>query len=252
MHPILKLAVDNKAVPKRFEVKASADEATIYLYDVIVSDEETAKWLGGVAPETFIKALKSIAAPTIHLRINSPGGDVFAARSIAQAIAEHGANIIAHIDGYAASAATLVAVSAREVVMAKGAFFMIHNSWSLAYGNSQDMLDMAELLEKVDSTIAETYVTRTGKDIDQVRAWMTDETWFKADEAVEAGFANRVADEATAQAAWNLAVYAHAPAPAAVAASPSVPASSPAIAAHTDHLRRALETRIGASRPKAA
>ncbi len=252
MHPILKLAIDNKAQPKRFEVKAEADEATIYLYDVIVSDEETAQWMGGVAPESFIRALKTITAPTLHLRINSPGGDVFAARAIAQAIAEHGANVIAHIDGYAASAATLVAVSAREIVMAKGAFFMIHNSWSLAYGNSQDMLDMATLLEKVDATIADSYAARTGQPLDQVRAWMAEETWFKADEAVEAGFADRVAEEARAQAAWNLAVYARAPKIAPPVSGETDPITSPAITAHTDHLRRILEARAPGLRPKAA
>lgn len=253
MHPMLKLLADNRGASRRFEVRAEAEEATVYLYDVIVSDELTAEWMGGVAPKSFIEAVGAITAPVIHLRINSPGGDVFAARAIEQALREHPSTIVAHIDGYAASAATVVAMAADEVAMAKGAFFMIHNSWSVAFGNSADMLDMAALLEKVDGTIAGTYAARTGQELSAVRDWMEAETWFTADEAVEAGFADRVAEEARAQAAWNLGVYAHAPAatrPPAV--SPETPAAPVPPPAATDHLRRALEARLPGLRPQAA
>lgn len=226
MHPILKLLADNKNTPRRFEVNAAANEATIYLYDVIVSDELTAEMMGGVAPKPFIQALRVIDAPVIHLRINSPGGDVFAARAIEQALREHPARIIVHIDGYAASAATLVTMAADEIEMAKGAFLMIHRSWAMALGNSQDMLDMAELLEKVDGTIVDTYAKRTGQAVMQIRQWMEAETWFTAEEAVDARFVTRIAQESAVQAAWNLTVYAHAPTMAPRMFSPALPAMS--------------------------
>jgi ATP-dependent Clp protease protease subunit len=110
-------------------VKAEGDEATILLYDVIDP------WWG-VAAKDFIAALAGDHAPTIHLRINSPGGDVFEARAMATAIRQHKSNVIAHIDGVAASAATYIAViAAKEVEMSDGAFFMIHQAWALAMGN---------------------------------------------------------------------------------------------------------------------
>lgn len=249
MHPMLKLLADNRGAARRFEIQAAADEATVYLYDVIVSDELTAEWLGGVAPQPFIEALRALQAPVINLRINSPGGDVFAARAIEQALREHPSTIVVHVDGYAASAATLVTMAADEVRMAPGAMLMIHNSWSAAYGNSQDMLDMASLLEKVDGTIVDTYVARTGQTPAQVRDWMAAETWFTAEEAVAAKFADRLSETAGAQAAWNLAVYAKAPAapaPAPVAVSPETPARS-----HTDHEHRRRGLALRASRPTA-
>jgi ATP-dependent Clp protease protease subunit len=184
--------------PRRFEAKA--DEATIYLYDEIVSE----KWLEdfgiGVAAETFVKALNGLTAPVIHLRINSPGGDVFAGRVMEQAIRNHPSRVIAHVDGYAASAATYVAIAADEVEIVPGGFFMIHNAWTRAIGDSVALMDTAALLEKIDGTLRETYAAKTGKSADEIKAWMDAETWFTGQEAVDAGFIDRVA-EAKAKAA---------------------------------------------------
>ena len=80
-------------IPKA-QVEASG-EATLYLYDVIVSDD----YWGGISAEKFVKELNALDAPTIHLRINSPGGEVFAARAIEAAIRNHPARIVAHVDG---------------------------------------------------------------------------------------------------------------------------------------------------------
>lgn len=213
MKHLHKLLADNKG-RGQFRAEATADEATIYLYDTIVSDADTAAWYGGVDPLTFAKALAGIDAPIIHLRINSPGGDVFAAQAMAQALREHNAKVIAHIDGYAASAATEVAVAADEVIMAPGAMYMIHNAWTIAIGNKNDLIDTAALLEKVDTTLAEAYAQRSGADIQQVRDWMDAETWFSAQEAVDAGFADSVAEpknKASASTKWDLSAYTHAP-----------------------------------------
>jgi ATP-dependent Clp protease protease subunit len=248
---LIRLLADNRKAPRRFEAQASGDEATIYLYDVIVSDALTAEYWGGVAPEPFAKQLAAIDAKVIHLRINSPGGDVFAARAMMQALAEHPARIIAHIDGYAASAATVLAMAADEIEIAQGAFFMIHNSWTVAFGNADDLLSTAALLEKVDGTIADSYAKRTGKPMDDIRAWMDAETWFTAQEAVDNGFADRVAEEAPhAKAGWNVSAYDKAPAPSPMeglqqiaaqcleAAAKLVAAAGVATAADPDHEHR--------------
>lgn len=179
----------------RFEIKnANSDEATIYLYDVIVSDDASAEWFGGVAPQSFIKALGEITAKKINLRINSPGGDVFGARAIEQALREHPADIVAHIDGYAASAATTVMMAADHITMNQGAMLMIHDAWSLVMGNSSDMLAEADLLGKIDGTIANTYANRTGLKVEDVRELMDKETWFTAEEAVAAKFADSISE----------------------------------------------------------
>jgi ATP-dependent Clp protease, protease subunit len=191
-----------------FKAEKKGDEATLYLYDVIVADD----YWGGVSATSLVKELRALEAKTIHLRINSPGGDVFAARAIEQAIREHSAHVVAHIDGYAASAASYIALAADEVVMAKGAFYMIHKAWTLAFGNEEDLRATADLLAKVDATLIDTYASETGQKTDQIETWMAAETWFDAAEAVAAGFADRIAEDAPkAQATWNMSAYSHAP-----------------------------------------
>lgn len=201
---ILQLLRDNLAAPRSFEVKAEGDEATIYLYDAIGG------WFGLPAGE-FVKALNALTAPTIHLRINSPGGDVFEARAIATAVQQHSSKVIAHVDGVAASSAALVAVAAREVEMSEGAFFMIHQAWAVAMGNAEDMLQMAGLLEKADASIAADYMKKTKKPKQQILDWMAAETWFTAQEAKDAGFVDRIAEAQAVENRWKLAAYANAP-----------------------------------------
>jgi ATP-dependent Clp protease protease subunit len=213
---LLRLYALNRNIDgRRFEVKAQGDETTVYVYDVIVNSQAEAEWFGGVAPETFVRALADISAPTIHLRINSPGGSVFGARAMEQAIREHSSKIIAHVDGYAASAASFLMLPADEIEISPGGMVMIHKAWALAYGNADDMIDMAALLEKIDGTLVASYMNRTGQDAAQIAEWMAAETWFTAEEAVENGFADRIAGDQTSSSAaaaiaapaWNLAAY---------------------------------------------
>jgi ATP-dependent Clp protease protease subunit len=206
---LLALVTANKDKPKRHEIlNADGQEATVYLYDAIDS-------YYGVNAEAFVKDFNAITAPTIHLRINSPGGDVFDGRAIATAISQHKSNVIAHVDGLAASAASYVAIAADSVEMAPGSFLMIHNAWTFAFGNSEDLLSTAALLEKIDASLAADYSKKTGKAQSQIEQWMSAETWFTAEEAVAEGFANVVSEEPPegVENAWDLSVFDHAPKP---------------------------------------
>jgi ATP-dependent protease ClpP protease subunit len=227
---LLSLIRDNLAAPRDVRVVNQDDEATIYLYDVIDS------WFG-ISAATFVKTINEIKAPRIHLRINSPGGDVFEARAMATAIREHRSEIIAHVDGMAISAATWVTIAAKEVEMSEGAFFMIHQSWAFAMGNAEDMAKMADLLTKIDDAIAADYVKKTRKEKAQVDEWMRAETWFTAAEAKEAGFVDRVAASgANAGNTWNLGAYKNAPK--ALTERPAPPATQ-------TYDREALERKLG-------
>lgn len=164
---------------------AAKDEATVYVYDAIGG------WWG-IDPREWVPAFAEIKAKTIHLRINSPGGSVFDAETIRTAIAQHSANVIAHIDGMAASAATSVAIAADEVEMSSGGMFMIHNAWGWAMGGAKEMRDYADLLEKINGNIRAEYGRKTGKDEDELKDLMDAETWFTAAEAMEHGFVDRI------------------------------------------------------------
>lgn len=203
---LLQLINDNAAKPRSWSLNAVGDEATLYIYDVIGG------MFGGVDAEEVARELAASEASTIHVRINSPGGDVFDAVAIATALRQHPATVVSHIDGVAASAATSIAITGERVEIADGGMFMIHNAWTLALGNRHDMLDTASLLEKVDGNIQRAYAQRSGASAEQVTEWMDAETWFTADEALEAGFVDAVVSGESARArAWNLAAYANAP-----------------------------------------
>lgn len=206
-NPLIQLIQANLTKPKTFEVKAEsdADEATIYLYDAIDP------WWG-VDAQSFVTALQGIEASTIHLRVNSPGGDVFEARAIKTALEQHKASVKVHIDGLAASAATFIAMAGDEIEMAQGSFFMIHQAWSIAMGNANDFRDTANLLEKIDSQIVNDYAKRTKQDTEQLANWMQAETWFTADEAKEHGFVDSVFEaEKPSNVIYDLSAYKNAP-----------------------------------------
>lgn len=189
-------------------------ELHVYVYDVISS------WWGANAAD-LVKALADAGDRTVHLHINSPGGDVFEARAMASAIVAHPGKVITHIDGLAASAATYLALAANEVRMTEGGLFMVHNSWTMAYGNKTELRDTADLLQKIDGTIAADYARKTGKALADVQAWMDDETWFTAEEAKAEGFIDAIDantkrdsaanDQAANAARWDLSAYAKAP-----------------------------------------
>ena len=210
---LLQLIKDNaqQVTGKLTVVNADTAEPTIYLYDVI--DEY---W--GVSALDFNKELLAHTGKTVHLRINSPGGDVFSAEAMATAIRQHG-NVIAHIDGYAASAATRVASAAKSVEISQSGMYMIHFAWTMGYGNKDELRQTADLLQKVDETIIADYVQKTGKDTAQISEWMAAETWFTAQEAVDNGFVDTIFQPDSEQSnqnsskLWDLSVYKNAPKP---------------------------------------
>lgn len=225
---ILQLLRDNagRVRPPSNLVRNGADEATIYIYDVIDS-------FWGISAKSVIDALTSVAdVPVVHLRINSPGGDVFEGRAIVEAIKRFSGKTIAHVDSLAASAATSIAIAADEVEIAQGAFFMIHNASGLVWGDKTDMRATADLLEKVEGTIVADYVQKTGQDATAITSWMDAETWFTADEAITHGFVDRLAATAEPKAGntsntWNLSAYTKAPAALIAPAPEAKPTSEP-------------------------
>lgn len=188
----------------------------IYLYDAIVSSKIEAEWWGGVDAETFAQALRGMSGD-VALRINCPGGDVFAGRAMAQAIRDYPGQVTAYVDGYAASAASFVTSAADRVVMADGAMLMIHKAWTMAWGNTDDLTATALLLAKIDGTIAATYENAAKKrgvtcSADEFTVLMAAESWFTGPEAIEHGLADEIAAESVKPAArWDFSAYANGP-----------------------------------------
>ena len=195
--------IRNNASRAPAPIRSETEPDTLFLYDVI-----DPYW--GVGAAAFNKELAGLHGKKVTLRVNSPGGDVFDGRAMAAAIAQHG-NVHAVIEGLAASAATYVTAACASVSIAAGSFYMIHNAWTMAYGNKDDLTETAALLGKIDESIVADYMRKTGKAKDEIAAWMNAETWFTADEAVANGFVDSVVDNAKVENKWNLSAYANAP-----------------------------------------
>lgn len=238
---ILQLLRDNEGRQKRpLNLVRNGTEASLYIYDVISS-----YW--GVSAISVAEQLNNVGdATTLHVYLNTPGGDVFEGRAIMALIQRFAGKTIAHIDSLCASAGTSIALACSEVEMSDGAFFMIHNASGGVYGDKKVMRDTADLLEKVEGAIVGDYTKKTGKDEAEIIAWMDAETWFSAAEAIEAGFVDRLAPAAGTAAAntWNLAAFNNAPkaltaaqpAPVIVTA-PAAPAKPSMTAANKNRLR---------------
>lgn len=208
MNPMIKMRLANKG---RGDFKAEGN--TLWMYDAIAGDDDEAMWMGGISPRQFIAALADTSGP-VTLRLNSPGGSVFGAQAMVAAMRAHNAPITAQIDSLAASAASVIAAECAECVIAPGAMIMIHKAWGMTIGNADDHGQVADLLTKIDGQIAATYARRAGDDDkEKYMAMMAAETWLDADEAVAAGFADRLLQENTQRPAarWDLSAYAAAP-----------------------------------------
>lgn len=183
-----------------FALAIGQGEATLRLWDFIVDSQIEAEWFGGICPAQIADALASLPnVATLHIRIDSPGGSVFAARHICQLLRDYrdqtGAKLVAHIDGLAASAASLIPQVADERRIAPGAFIMIHNAWSCAAGNADQHRKCADLLDQVDATIVQTYAGRSKLTPEAAAAAMAAETWYDPEAAMEAGFVEFIEPE---------------------------------------------------------
>ena len=148
-------------------------------------------------------ALRSIGDSDITVNVNSPGGSFFSGLAIYNLLAAHPAKVTVNILGLAGSAGSVIAMAGDEITLGRGSKIMIHKASALVAGNSFDMRDAIETLGQIDAAMSDIYAARTGADRSQVDAWMRAKrgggTFFSADAAVEAGFADSISDSAPAR-----------------------------------------------------
>lgn len=188
-----------------YEIKseASKDSADIYIYDQIGGSF----WSEGVTAKQFVKDLKALDVKTINLHINSPGGSVFEAMAIYNALKDHPATVISNIDGLAASAATFVSLAGDTVKMAENAMFMIHNPWMATAGDSEQLRKDADILDKIRETMVSIYMDKYVGSQNDLIAALDAETWYSAQEALDAGFIDELKNELKAAAMFNPEVF---------------------------------------------
>ena len=217
---------------KWYEIKAAAPVAEGEApkpAEVLIYGNIGDRWNeDGVVASELVRDLSALQADTINLRINSYGGSVPDGLAIYNALRRHKATVNVFVDGVAISCASYIAMAGDTITMAKNSQMMIHAPWTFAYGNSNDMREQADILDRYAKAMASAYADKSGKTYEDALALLTDgkDHWFLADEAKAEGFADEVGDEvavaASLASSFDLSRF-KAPAPAAAGVPPQVP-----------------------------
>ncbi|RKN86750.1 head maturation protease, ClpP-related [Paenibacillus ginsengarvi] len=176
-------------------VKAKANKAELLIYGEISS---FSFWGDEVTPKEVNEMLNAIGdnVADISVRINSPGGDVFAGMAIHSMLKRHPAKITAYVDGLAASIASVIPLAADKIVMPKGSMYMIHRPMGSArLMRSEGLRQRADLLDKIETEMTDLYSGKSGMSAEAIKPLLEAETWYTADEAKAAGFIDEIEGE---------------------------------------------------------
>ena len=169
-------------------IKAEKQNNTIEIFDVIDS-----YW--GVSATEIKKQLQEIGDNRATVLINSPGGDTSEGATIYNLLKSHKAGVDVKVMGIAASAASVIAMAGETIEMMEGSMMMVHNSWTVAFGNRHDMNYISGVLSKVDTSMREIYANKTGIDDAKLAELLDNETYLSGKEAVDLGFATHISED---------------------------------------------------------
>lgn len=143
--------------------------------------------LYGITAQDLVDQLSRVVADDLTVRINTPGGDVFQAMAIHNALVEHPARVTTVVDGLAASAGSFILQAGEHRLAHRNSQIMIHEANSYQQGDARELAKTAELLERMSAQISDIYARRTGAPAKTWRDAMLAETWYSGEEAVSAG-----------------------------------------------------------------
>ena len=187
-----------------WELKQAAEGGALelYIYGDVVGKEfnwDTWRWTPSEnSAQHFREELaKHPNASRIDIYINSYGGSVFEGTAIYNQLKRHPAQKVVHVDGFACSIASVIAMAGDEVIMPRNTLMMIHNMWLEAVGNSAELRKAADDLDVINAAGRQAYLQKAGDKLpeDKLDEMMDAETWLTAEQCVEYGLADRLADE---------------------------------------------------------
>jgi len=182
---------------KTFWKFAKAEAGNELILEGVIASESW--WDDEVTPKMFRDELSQYPG-ALTVRINSPGGDVSAGVSMYNMLNEHDGEVTVKVDGMAASIASLIAMAGDKIVMLPGSMMMVHNPWTFAAGNADDMEQVVEMLKKTGESMLPIYVARTGQSEEKIKELLKAETWMTAQDAVDLGFADEAIEPKTSLA----------------------------------------------------
>jgi ATP-dependent protease ClpP protease subunit len=173
-----------------------SDDAAVADLD-IYGDITEYDWFGGdVSAYSIVTELNALPASieTINVRINSYGGEVKEGLAIVNALKRHNAKIVTMVDGMACSAAAGIFMAGDERIMADSSLLMIHNAWTWANGNPDQLRKAAEDLDAINDATINLYTSKINISEQELREMLDNETWLLPEDALEMGFATKIVD----------------------------------------------------------
>lgn len=146
----------------------------------------------GMTSQEVSEQLASYDGDDITVSINSPGGSAADGIAIYNMLKRHPASVKVHIDGVAASAASVIAMAGDVIEMSDTALIMIHDPMVNCSGNSREMRSTADTLDKWASSIANSYTGHFNISVDEIREMMAAETWLSAEQSMELGIVSQL------------------------------------------------------------
>ena len=182
---------------KFFTMKASADDksADVFIYGEIT--KYAWEEYGEVSSITFKNELDGLGdVETINLYINSPGGSVIEAMAIIAMLDRHPADIISHIDGIAASCASVVPMISKRVIMPSNSLMMIHHAMNGAWGNAKQLRKAADDVERISQAMCQHYLDRAGDKMsaEKLNEMLEEDTWLTAEQCLEYGLCDEITE----------------------------------------------------------
>ncbi|MBU8739711.1 head maturation protease, ClpP-related [Bacillus licheniformis] len=200
-----------RTIKKFWEIKAAKNDAKtgeIYIYSEISSGQF---WGDEVTAQTFKEDLDGLGeVSALNIYINSPGGSVFEGNSIYNIIKRHKAHVNVYVDGLAASIASVIAMSGDAIFMPANAMMMIHNPWTVAQGNAEELRKQADDMDRIRESLIEAYLGKAGEKLnrDRLIELMDAETWLTAQECLELGLCDSIEAPSTAVAKVDTQLFA--------------------------------------------
>lgn len=187
-----------KPIEARVLIDSESEERISLL---LYGDISSYSWGSGISLDSVVSALAGKTADVIDVYINSYGGDMFESIAIKNYLIRRPERIVTHIDGVAASGGSIIAMAGEEIIMPKDSEMMIHNPWTLGYGNAEDFRKLADELDTANISVQETYMNHFTDTREKLIELLEAESWLTAETALSYGLATSIIEEEAKPAA---------------------------------------------------
>ena len=177
------------SIPYKFTNEATENEHILTISGAI---GQGGWFYDATSAEDVRNALDGVKAQTIRIKLNSGGGDAMDGIEIYNYLKDLDKKVVVEVTALAASAASIIAMGADEVIMRTGSTMMVHEASTMAYGTKADIQKTLNALEAIDESILNIYTQKTGLSREEIENMITSETWLTAEQALEKGFATSI------------------------------------------------------------